>query len=486
MLNSILKINIFSFLSSYLNNLNNIFNINICNEDELLHFFVKSQSLHNLEKFKKLYDSFVKFRLKYIDYIDNIINTNIVGQHQAKLSIKQIICRWLYLILNDNNNNNDNDNINLNNLIIGYNKNLITKNNQLLLNIFSLCIVDFIKYDLIHFHIELNNVNINNNIIEITMEKIINYIVPTNNSSQIYFVDNIDIYSSNEVFTSNDFKLQHLLNLMNTITANNNIIIFGYNSLTDIDHTIYERFFEITLTKYTTMEKIEICNKRIIPSISNTTIISNEILSSIINNYEPEGGINKLKKRLFTVYDNFNIKKLKSTHPLKETIKLPDIKDYLIDYPINNIVKPNDIDSIGIINGLIVSNHIGEIFKIQCSYTIEKDNIITGNLKEIIIESISVAKTVAYNTLPSVQKTRISQKLKYNSLHIHCPDISTEKDGPSAGVGITCAIYSFHCLDWLSVHRIFNHNLDVFVYENAPSWSAEQDFFVAWEDISKS
>ena len=27
-------------------------------------------------------------------------------------------------------------------------------------------------------------------------------------------------------------------------------------------------------------------------------------------------------------------------------------------------------------------------------------------------------------------------------LHIHCPDGSTSKDGPSAGAAITCAIYS--------------------------------------------
>jgi ATP-dependent Lon protease len=59
-------------------------------------------------------------------------------------------------------------------------------------------------------------------------------------------------------------------------------------------------------------------------------------------------------------------------------------------------------------------------------------------------ESMSCAKTLAMNLLNSEEKESIISELKSNpfGLHIHCPDGATPKDGPSAGITITTAIYS--------------------------------------------
>ena len=57
---------------------------------------------------------------------------------------------------------------------------------------------------------------------------------------------------------------------------------------------------------------------------------------------------------------------------------------------------------------------------------------------------MSVAKTVAWNLIPDKCKVDLQQKWKDGNTgyHIHCPDGSTEKDGPSAGLAITTAIVS--------------------------------------------
>jgi len=44
--------------------------------------------------------------------------------------------------------------------------------------------------------------------------------------------------------------------------------------------------------------------------------------------------------------------------------------------------------------------------------------------------------------LKPAEKNLLLSQFSYTGLHIHCPDGSTSKDGPSAGAAITCAIYS--------------------------------------------
>tara|TARA_B100001250_G_scaffold294562_1_gene256183 strand:- start:9 stop:536 length:528 start_codon:yes stop_codon:yes gene_type:complete len=63
-------------------------------------------------------------------------------------------------------------------------------------------------------------------------------------------------------------------------------------------------------------------------------------------------------------------------------------------------------------------------------------------------ESMNCALTISWNILPgSIRKEINEDKDCYGGigLHIHCPDTSTPKDGPSAGVAITLAIISRLC-----------------------------------------
>jgi ATP-dependent Lon protease len=116
------------------------------------------------------------------------------------------------------------------------------------------------------------------------------------------------------------------------------------------------------------------------------------------------------------------------------------------EYPKVHLKKINSQSKVGCINGMYAtSNGMGDILSIQVKKTYSKDILslqTTGSLEKVISESMNVAKTVAWNLLDRVKQNSLINSFTNTGLHIHCPDGSTSKDGPSAGAALTCAIYS--------------------------------------------
>ena len=73
---------------------------------------------------------------------------------------------------------------------------------------------------------------------------------------------------------------------------------------------------------------------------------------------------------------------------------------------------------------------------------------LTGSQGDVMKESMSCAKTLAWNLIPDSIKKDINKEWNDDGsygLHIHCPSAAMPKDGPSAGIGITTAILSRLC-----------------------------------------
>jgi ATP-dependent Lon protease len=186
----------------------------------------------------------------------------------------------------------------------------------------------------------------------------------------------------------------------------------------------------------------------------NIVELSDEIIEYIIDTYTIEPGVRKLKELLFDLYGEINLNILKCSSdnvyeiPIIITKENLDTK-FLTKY--NKIIekKIHNNPEIGIINGLW-ANALGRggIIPIQTLFYPSStflDLRLTGLQGDVMKESMNVAKTLAWNLTDDIIKKewlKQFEETKCQGLHIHCPEGSISKDGPSAGTAITIAIYS--------------------------------------------
>lgn len=240
------------------------------------------------------------------------------------------------------------------------------------------------------------------------------------------------------------------------------LIIFSYNDVNKVDRILLDRIHEINFKSITLQEKIIIAKKYMIPELCKTVgfrdeiIISEDIIKFIIETYTLEAGCRKLKEKLIEILRDINLKSQIGEKINDEMISFPFeiTKEYLtdilfVDKPKITIKKILSEPRCGLVNGLYATNSglggitIIECFKIPTETRMKLE--LTGQQGDVMKESMSVAKTVAYNILPIKIKQQIIKEWKEESpygFHIHCPEGATPKDGPSAGAAITSCIYS--------------------------------------------
>ena len=165
-----------------------------------------------------------------------------------------------------------------------------------------------------------------------------------------------------------------------------------------------------------------------------------------------EPGVRKLKEIIFDIYGEINIELLTSSNTIQlpYCVKIEDLEiKYLKRYHRNFNKLIHKSNEVGTINGLW-ANTMGKggIIPIQTLYFPSSaflDLKLTGLQGDVMKESMNVAKTLAWNLTNKSIKTKLLKYFtdtKCQGLHIHCPEGSISKDGPSAGAAITTAIYS--------------------------------------------
>ena len=241
------------------------------------------------------------------------------------------------------------------------------------------------------------------------------------------------------------------------------IFIFSFNDEWKINKILKDRMYIIRTESFELKDKLKISNKFLIPKIINSVgyedgniEFTDEILEFIIENYTFEGGVRKLKENILEICKEINLRMLSGTKLLNKKIKLPIAitKDMLTDdifkrRHVYKLDKINDKPKIGLVNGLWANDMgVGGILPIE-AYSIPTGNKfeleLTGQLGDVMKESMKCAKTVAWNVISDKCKARLNKEWKdfgNTGIHVHCPDGSTPKDGPSAGAAITTVIIS--------------------------------------------
>jgi len=235
------------------------------------------------------------------------------------------------------------------------------------------------------------------------------------------------------------------------------LFILSYNDVDAIDKILLDRIHRVKFTNLSIEDKLIISKDHILPEVykkmglEGIIDIPHDVIKFLINEYTCEAGVRKLKEVLFEIVGEINLDILKQD--VTSEIKIPilitieDIKTkYFKDKPDIKTKKINETSEVGIINGLW-ANSVGQggIIPIQAQWRPSNkflDLHLTGMQGDVMKESMSVALTLAWKLVPYDLKKWMQENNTKDGIHIHCPEGSVPKDGPSAGAAITSVIYS--------------------------------------------
>ena len=246
----------------------------------------------------------------------------------------------------------------------------------------------------------------------------------------------------------------------------------------NVPHTIpgplRDRLEIVYLSGYTEEEKLNIAMKYLVPKQLEANGIDKENIKidesaiiEIIRKHTREAGVRNLDRELASVcrkiakdvvLGQINPKEDKKTKKGKTAdkkagktsnkkaakpgivVSAKDIERYL-GIPKFHLDKVENHDEIGLVNGLAWTEVGGTTLPIEAVVMPGRGKVIlTGSLGDVMKESAQAA--ISY--LRSHAKQVHMRPIDYDTidLHLHFPEGAVPKDGPSAGIAITTAIYS--------------------------------------------
>jgi ATP-dependent Lon protease len=297
-----------------------------------------------------------------------------------------------------------------------------------------------------------------------TWGKIVDILITTNCMNPIIFIDELDKVST----TENGKEIISILTHLTDATQNDDfedkffsgikldlsrvLIVFSFNDLDLIDPILKDRITIIETKPLSISEKIEIVNNYMLPEVcrdvgfsTNEIIFNESIIKYIIETYTLEAGVRKLKEKIVELIREINLQRFYDDTIIFPFIITKEFCEKIFELkPKIKIKKIIDKATIGVVNGLYANSAgLGGITTIQAiKFPSEKslELNLTGSLGDVMKESIQYSLKIALNLLSQ----NIKDEIKKNpfGIHLHCPEGSVKKDGPSAGAAITLALYS--------------------------------------------
>ncbi len=225
------------------------------------------------------------------------------------------------------------------------------------------------------------------------------------------------------------------------------LFICTANVIHTIPAPLRDRMEIVEISGYLENEKVEIGKRFLIPKImkksglkANQIYFKNDGILKIIRNYSPEPGIRGLEKNIQTIIGK-RAKEIALGQKIKDfKIGEKEVLKYLgpelyLERTKNKKVFP------GVVNGLAWTPLGGKVLTIETLLLKGSGNIqITSQVGDVMKES---AKTAISFLRKNYKFFGIDDEFyKKYDIHIHIPEGSIPKDGPSAGITITMSILS--------------------------------------------
>lgn len=224
------------------------------------------------------------------------------------------------------------------------------------------------------------------------------------------------------------------------------IFITTANTLETVPAALADRMEIIEMSGYTPIEKLEIAKRHLFKKqLVNNGLkegqvkLNDEIISLIINSYTREAGVRQLEKAI-----NKIMRKVARDIVEKKRSEVEITKDNLNDYlgnMRNSGLDKYEENQIGAATGLAWTQFGGEILSIEVSVMSGRGEIqLTGHLGEVLKESARAA--ISFLRSNEQELNLPENAFKDKDIHIHIPEGAVSKDGPSAGVTLSTAVYS--------------------------------------------
>jgi ATP-dependent Lon protease len=218
-------------------------------------------------------------------------------------------------------------------------------------------------------------------------------------------------------------------------------------NITDtIPAPLLDRMEVIRMPGYTALDKFKIANKYLVPRrikenglTKKQIVFTDAAIKKIINNYTREAGVRNLEREIGKVCRKIAKKVAKEEG---KTFKIDEksLEEYLGPIRFRGEEKEK-APSIGVATGLAVTPAGGIIHFVEATIMKGKGELIlTGQLGEVLKESARAALSYIKSnaSIFNIEMDRLVNK----DIHIHIPEGSIPKDGPSAGITLSVALIS--------------------------------------------
>ena len=217
------------------------------------------------------------------------------------------------------------------------------------------------------------------------------------------------------------------------------------NSL-NMPQPLLDRMEIIRVSGYTEDEKVEIAKRHVLPKQlkdhglkEEELIVPDETIRDLIRYYTREAGVRSLERALGGLARKA-VREMAKTKAVSITVDAAKLAEYA-GVKKFRYGETDAEDQVGIVTGLAWTEFGGDILTIEALKMPGRGRMtVTGNLKEVMKESISAAASYVRSRALSIGvKPPVFEK---TDIHVHVPDGATPKDGPSAGVAMTVAMVS--------------------------------------------
>lgn len=223
----------------------------------------------------------------------------------------------------------------------------------------------------------------------------------------------------------------------------NVLFVCTANSTDTIPEPLLNRMEVISFPGYTALEKFQIARKHLLPKAmeimgikEENLNLEGEALHKMIEEYTMESGVRSLKKLIDTLCRTAAVKLVKKEEK-SLTVTTENLTEYLGHQHMRHERKLEQTEP-RVVTGLAWTTAGGEILFIESKLMEGKGEVlITGQLGDVMKESVQIALTLVKSMFPEESK-QLAQK----DLHIHVPAGAVPKDGPSAGITLVTALAS--------------------------------------------